>query len=152
MITGPLFILTFFTLVSLNFSDPGILHRGEDSVPPWKELPPQRLAPHFQPHAPGLHPMTTLLCPNISFSEPPRCWKKKKKPTTRSWIFSSCFRRVGCPGWSETPVGLSRPCSFHALHRTARATAVGKAEFYTQGWLEHAPTRPPIPSLSPSPP
>ncbi|XP_059133266.1 palmitoyltransferase ZDHHC19 isoform X1 [Peromyscus eremicus] len=28
MVTGPLFILTFFSLVSLNFSDPGILHRG----------------------------------------------------------------------------------------------------------------------------
>lgn len=33
-VTGPLFILTFFSLVSLNFSDPGILHRGEDSAPP----------------------------------------------------------------------------------------------------------------------
>ncbi|XP_008563601.1 PREDICTED: probable palmitoyltransferase ZDHHC19 [Galeopterus variegatus] len=28
IITGPLFILTFFSLVSLNFSDPGILHQG----------------------------------------------------------------------------------------------------------------------------
>ncbi|XP_028699362.2 LOW QUALITY PROTEIN: palmitoyltransferase ZDHHC19 [Macaca mulatta] len=28
VITGPLFALTFFSLVSLNFSDPGILHQG----------------------------------------------------------------------------------------------------------------------------
>uniref|UniRef100_A0A8C9GBM1 Palmitoyltransferase n=1 Tax=Piliocolobus tephrosceles TaxID=591936 RepID=A0A8C9GBM1_9PRIM len=27
-ITGPLFALTFFSLISLNFSDPGILHQG----------------------------------------------------------------------------------------------------------------------------
>nr|XP_039317919.1 LOW QUALITY PROTEIN: palmitoyltransferase ZDHHC19 [Saimiri boliviensis boliviensis] len=27
-VTGPLFVLTFFSLVSLNFSDPGILHQG----------------------------------------------------------------------------------------------------------------------------
>ncbi|XP_012662346.1 probable palmitoyltransferase ZDHHC19 [Otolemur garnettii] len=28
IVTGPLFVLTFFSLVSLNFSDPGILHQG----------------------------------------------------------------------------------------------------------------------------
>ncbi|EAW53667.1 zinc finger, DHHC-type containing 19, isoform CRA_b [Homo sapiens] len=28
VITGSLFVLTFFSLVSLNFSDPGILHQG----------------------------------------------------------------------------------------------------------------------------
>ncbi|XP_032755154.1 palmitoyltransferase ZDHHC19 [Rattus rattus] len=33
-VTGPLFILTFFSLVSLNFSDPGILHRGSVSEDP----------------------------------------------------------------------------------------------------------------------
>ncbi|XP_012862601.1 palmitoyltransferase ZDHHC19 [Echinops telfairi] len=32
--TGFLFVLTFFSLVSLNFSDPGILHRGSDDQGP----------------------------------------------------------------------------------------------------------------------
>lgn len=35
IITGPLFVLTFFSLVSLNFSDPGILHQGETWAP-WR--------------------------------------------------------------------------------------------------------------------
>lgn len=34
VITGLLFILTFFSLISLNFSDPGILHQGE-ILAPW---------------------------------------------------------------------------------------------------------------------
>lgn len=51
MVTGPLFILTFFTLVSLNFSDPGILHRGEDSAsPPGKSWHPK-----------GWHPTSSLM-------------------------------------------------------------------------------------------
>lgn len=29
LVTGLLFVLTVFSLVSLNFSDPGILHQGE---------------------------------------------------------------------------------------------------------------------------
>ncbi|KAK2500418.1 hypothetical protein MC885_020221 [Smutsia gigantea] len=32
--TGLLFALTFFSLISLNFSDPGILHRGSDEQSP----------------------------------------------------------------------------------------------------------------------
>lgn len=36
IVTGLLFLLTFFSLVSLNFSDPGILHQGETWVP-WKK-------------------------------------------------------------------------------------------------------------------
>ncbi|XP_054430934.1 palmitoyltransferase ZDHHC19 [Pteronotus mesoamericanus] len=34
IVTGPLFVLTFFSLVSLNFSDPGILHRGSNEQGP----------------------------------------------------------------------------------------------------------------------
>ncbi|XP_066097916.1 palmitoyltransferase ZDHHC19 [Saccopteryx bilineata] len=34
IITGPLFVLTFFSLVSLNFSDPGILHQGSNEQGP----------------------------------------------------------------------------------------------------------------------
>ncbi|XP_075413276.1 palmitoyltransferase ZDHHC19 [Tenrec ecaudatus] len=34
ILTGFLFVLTFFSLVSLNFSDPGILHRGSDDQSP----------------------------------------------------------------------------------------------------------------------
>ncbi|KAK1343997.1 hypothetical protein QTO34_014555 [Cnephaeus nilssonii] len=34
IITGPLFVLTFFSLVSLNFSDPGILHQGSGEQGP----------------------------------------------------------------------------------------------------------------------
>ncbi|XP_021490997.2 palmitoyltransferase ZDHHC19 [Meriones unguiculatus] len=34
MVTGPLFTLTFCSLVSLNFSDPGILHRGSTDEDP----------------------------------------------------------------------------------------------------------------------
>ncbi|XP_076974121.1 palmitoyltransferase ZDHHC19 isoform X2 [Tamandua tetradactyla] len=34
IITGLLFVLTFFSLVSLNFSDPGILHRGSSEHGP----------------------------------------------------------------------------------------------------------------------
>ncbi|XP_064123216.1 palmitoyltransferase ZDHHC19 [Loxodonta africana] len=34
VITGLLFVLTFFSLISLNFSDPGILHRGSDDQGP----------------------------------------------------------------------------------------------------------------------
>lgn len=33
LVTGLLCVLTFFSLVSLNFSDPGILHQGEALVP-----------------------------------------------------------------------------------------------------------------------
>lgn len=38
LVTGLLFIPTFFSLVWLNFSDPGILHRGEASVSWEKEV------------------------------------------------------------------------------------------------------------------
>ncbi|XP_006869496.1 PREDICTED: probable palmitoyltransferase ZDHHC19 [Chrysochloris asiatica] len=34
IITSLLFVLTFFSLISLNFSDPGILHRGSDDHGP----------------------------------------------------------------------------------------------------------------------
>ncbi|XP_023478929.2 palmitoyltransferase ZDHHC19 isoform X1 [Equus caballus] len=34
VVTGPLFILTFFSLVSLNVSDPGILHQGSNELGP----------------------------------------------------------------------------------------------------------------------
>ncbi|XP_006753471.1 PREDICTED: probable palmitoyltransferase ZDHHC19 [Myotis davidii] len=34
IITGPLFVLTFFSLLSLNFSDPGILHQGSNEQGP----------------------------------------------------------------------------------------------------------------------
>lgn len=80
MITGLLFILTFCSLVSLNFSDPGILHRGEDWAPWQKEVAPRRS--------------------------------------------SNCFRRVG---YTEKPVGLSKPCSLCSLsplHKTSGATTV----------------------------
>ncbi|KAM6160976.1 palmitoyltransferase ZDHHC19 [Erethizon dorsatum] len=33
-VTGPLFVLTFFSLISLNFSDPGTLHRGSQEEDP----------------------------------------------------------------------------------------------------------------------
>nr|KAF6478847.1 zinc finger DHHC-type palmitoyltransferase 19 [Molossus molossus] len=33
-ITGPLFVLTFLSLISLNFSDPGILHQGSNEQGP----------------------------------------------------------------------------------------------------------------------
>ncbi|XP_020925825.1 probable palmitoyltransferase ZDHHC19 [Sus scrofa] len=34
IVTGLLFVLTFFSLISLNFSDPGILHRGSNEQGP----------------------------------------------------------------------------------------------------------------------
>ncbi|XP_021065752.1 probable palmitoyltransferase ZDHHC19 [Mus pahari] len=63
-ITGPLFILTFFSLVSLNFSDPGILHRGSTKEDP------------MMVHVVRVNQRAFRLewCPKCLFHRPPRTY------------------------------------------------------------------------------
>ncbi|KAM6223941.1 palmitoyltransferase ZDHHC19 [Rhynchocyon petersi] len=64
IITGLLFVLTFFSLVSLNFSDPGILHRGSDSHSP------------LMVHVVWVNHRAFRLqwCPTCCFHRPPRTY------------------------------------------------------------------------------
>lgn len=45
MIAGLLFLVTLGSLISLNFADPGTLHRGKPSEPWEKEVSPHWLIP-----------------------------------------------------------------------------------------------------------
>ncbi|EGV96389.1 putative palmitoyltransferase ZDHHC19 [Cricetulus griseus] len=64
VITGPLFILTFYSLVSLNFSDPGILHRGSIHEDP------------MTVHVVSVNRRAFRLqwCPKCCFHRPPRTY------------------------------------------------------------------------------
>ncbi|XP_005344965.1 probable palmitoyltransferase ZDHHC19 [Microtus ochrogaster] len=61
-VTGPLFVLTFYSLVSLNFSDPGILHRGSTTEDP------------MTIHVVSVNQRAFRLqwCPKCCFHRPPR--------------------------------------------------------------------------------
>ncbi|XP_051047293.1 palmitoyltransferase ZDHHC19 [Phodopus roborovskii] len=64
VITGPLFILTFYSLISLNFSDPGILHRGSIDEDP------------MTVHVVSVNQRAFRLqwCPKCCFHRPPRTY------------------------------------------------------------------------------
>uniref|UniRef100_F6V9R2 Uncharacterized protein n=1 Tax=Equus caballus TaxID=9796 RepID=F6V9R2_HORSE len=62
VVTGPLFILTFFSLVSLNVSDPGILHQGSN------ELGPMMVPVVWVNH----RAFRLQWCPRCCFHHPPR--------------------------------------------------------------------------------
>ncbi|XP_070365206.1 palmitoyltransferase ZDHHC19-like [Equus asinus] len=62
VVTGPLFILTFFSLVSLNVSDPGILHQGSN------ELGPMMVPVVWVNH----RAFCLQWCPRCCFHRPPR--------------------------------------------------------------------------------
>lgn len=98
-ITGPLFILTFFSLVSLNFSDPGILHRGEGGglSPPGRSWYPE-----------GWHPTSNLA--HQDFFTP---WQHFQDPV---WFPVASEERAVQAG-ERNQWALPLP-----LHRTSRAT------------------------------
>ncbi|XP_012635800.2 palmitoyltransferase ZDHHC19 isoform X2 [Microcebus murinus] len=64
IVTGPLFVLTFFSLVSLNFSDPGILHQGSAEQGP------------MMVHVVWVNHRAFRLqwCPKCCFHRPPRTY------------------------------------------------------------------------------
>nr|XP_008510506.1 PREDICTED: probable palmitoyltransferase ZDHHC19 [Equus przewalskii] len=64
VVTGPLFILTFFSLVSLNVSDPGILHQGSN------ELGPMMVPVVWVNH----RAFRLQWCPRCCFHHPPRTY------------------------------------------------------------------------------
>ncbi|XP_048658819.1 palmitoyltransferase ZDHHC19-like [Marmota marmota marmota] len=66
MVTGCLFLVTFCSLVSLNFSEPGILYQGKASDP-WEKLPEAAYVPWIYQRA-----FQMPWCPHCSFHCPPR--------------------------------------------------------------------------------
>nr|XP_013219684.1 LOW QUALITY PROTEIN: palmitoyltransferase ZDHHC19-like [Ictidomys tridecemlineatus] len=66
MVTGCLFLVTFCSLVSLNFSDPGILYQGKASEP-WEKLPEAAYVAWMYQRA-----FQMLWCPHCSFHCLPR--------------------------------------------------------------------------------
>lgn len=101
LVTGLLCVLTVFSLVSLNFSDPGILHQGEALAPGRSRQP--LLKGSFHLPSLGLRTLSLhiLICPGPAFGtslfKPRRCGK------THFWKFSSClvWEGPGRPGRSQ---------------------------------------------------
>lgn len=95
LVTGLLCVLTIFSLVSLNFSDPGILHQGEALAAGRRRQP--LLKGSF--HLPSLGHRTVsqhiLICP--SPASVASLFKLRRRGKTDFWRFSSCFMWEG-PG------------------------------------------------------